>query len=350
MADHRPPKLLTRLYSVILLLGLVLGWLFPQFGQAFPTFRIHLGVFTLAVTPVFDFLFLVLFFSLLPIDLQKVRDYLVRPRYWLPNLAFLGVSFGLLPWIWFQAGKFFHLEPELLFGLVFTIIAPTILLAPIFTELLNGDKEFAFLLSAFATLISPLLIPLVAGWLLERSYHFNQLEVLIKGLILIVIPLLLKIALDSAGLNPLEGQRPAAQRWRETVRGINIVLLALLFCSIMGDNKANILNAGKADLWFLSLMAFLQDFGLYWISWAFLSRLKIDLGKAKALAVSLSLKNITLTIGMIQSISSRAVLPGAVTFVAHSALFALITLLGADSLSPRAAFYRLKQKFIKEAV
>ena len=61
MAAHRPPKLLTRLYSVILLLGLVLGWLFPQFGQAFPTFRIHLGVFTLAVTPVFDFLFLVLF-------------------------------------------------------------------------------------------------------------------------------------------------------------------------------------------------------------------------------------------------------------------------------------------------
>jgi len=347
MPDRRPPKILTRLYSAFLLLGIALGWLFPQIGRALPTFRLNLGFTVFPLTPVFDFLFIVMFLSLLQIDLKKVRDYVARPRYWLLNLGFILVSFLILPWLWFWAGKAFHLDPELLFGLVFTIIAPTILLAPVFTEFVNGDKELAFVLSAFATLISPFIIPLVSGWLLEKSYHFNQLEILLKGLALIVLPLGMKILLDAWDWNPLRRRSKSAATWTEAVRGTNILLLTLLFCSIIGDNKGWILSATRSELWFLLGMGFIQDFGLYWLGWALLSRCPLDRGKAKALTLSLSLKNITLTIGMIQSICARAVLPGAVTFIFHAAIFAYITLLGEDSLSPQAGVKRLTAKLKK---
>jgi BASS family bile acid:Na+ symporter len=295
-----------KLFGLPILLSIVAGVIFPYTAISLLPYG-------------FVFLFILMLLSGLTIDWPTVPHALRRP--W-PLVLGLFLCFIFFPLLQLLLARLLLTDSQFIGGLLFGALMPPAMVAPFFTRLLRGDEEISFLLMVAATLIAPLVAPLLlklgAGSLLPI-----EIAPMMKSMLLMVtLPLL--------GGFLIARYLPQVRKGVEPWLGVGNMAALSVLIFIMFGTAVGRLNLGyetPTEIGKLLGLAFLQDFGVL-LAARFLLPQLLEPREATAVLVTLAMKNVAIACGVLFFYDPRAALPPALVFVAHACLFSLLPAAG----------------------
>jgi BASS family bile acid:Na+ symporter len=287
-------KLEAMAFPAATLLGMVFGLAVPVFGAWTRSYIVWLLV------PL-------MVFSLVKIRPEEIRDGLRRLDLFLAGLLFL---YLIVPFVMWGAGLAAGLAPELLFGLTLASLAPTIVLAPFFADMIGGNRVLAAMLSVVSTLLSPVLVPGMLVLLVGRTVAVPVATIAINAGALVGLPVAIALVLRRA--RPSLKERPIPGE-----RYISATVFFFFMWGVIGSSLGgiSILSVGM-----LLVLALVQEyaffFGLRWALGRMAARGAMSLPNAKALALCIGVKNGAMTAGIALTFSSTvAISSGLITLI-----------------------------------
>ena len=288
-------------FSLATLVGLVLGILWPQFGD-WTEGRVVWLLIPLMV------------FSLVKIKNEEMKQGRKRLGLFLTVLVFLYVVVPLVMW---GLGLAAGLAPDFLFGLTLAALSPTIVLAPFFADMIGGNRMLAALISVVSTLLSPLLIPAMLIALIGRTVNVPVGSIMLTAGLLVGLPVL--IALPARRLWPRLKEGPYPYE-----KYVSAGIFLFFMWGVIGASLGG-LALLSPEIGLLLGLALVQRwvffFGLRWVTGRLAARGLIVLEDAKALSLCIGLKNGALTAGIALNIDS----PMASTIAISSGLYTLVS-------------------------
>jgi BASS family bile acid:Na+ symporter len=287
-------KLEAMAFPAATLLGTVFGLAVPVFGDWTRQYIVWLLV------PL-------MVFSLVKIRSEELRDGLRRLDLFVTGLVFLYV---IVPFVMWGAGLAAGLAPELLFGVTLASLAPAIVLAPFFADMIGGNRVMAAMLSVVSTVLSPIVIPAMLVMLVGRTVEVPVTMIVQTAGALVCLPVVIALALRKAW--PSLKERP--------IPGERYINSAIFFFFMWGVIASSLGGIAILSVSLLLAMAFLQEyvffFGLRWALGRMAARGAMSVPNAKALALCIGIKNGAMTAGIALTFSSTvAVSSGLITLV-----------------------------------
>lgn len=280
-------------------LGMLFGLLLPGFGPPTRQYIVWLLV------PL-------MVFSLVRIKRDELREGLRRLDLLAAGLAFLYIIVPLVIW---GAGLAAGLSPDLLFGVTLAALAPTIVLAPFFTDMIGGNRVLAAMISVVSTLLSPLLVPLILVALVGRTVEVPVGTIALNAGALVGLPVLMALVLRKA--------RPSLRD--EPIPGERIVSAVIFFFFMWGVIASSLGGINLLSIPLLVALALLQEyaffFGLRWALGRMAKRRLISSGNAKALAICIGIKNGALTAGIALTFSTTVAMSSGLITLVSAPLF-----------------------------
>jgi BASS family bile acid:Na+ symporter len=256
-----------------------------------------------------------MFFPALKLDRENLATGAVSQ--WRVLAAGFPVIFGVIPLLMYALGRLAGLDPLLLAGLVLGSATPSIVSAPYFVGLMRGHVGVAFSLMVGSTLLSPLVLPLLAFLLLGGSTRVNLVYVAEMVFLVIAVPVALAALLRRVS--------PAlSQSLLRSEHIFSASALVVLNWIIIGMNQRLIVGSLTGVLLPMFLLGMFQDLGIFLITRRVSRRLVCD-EVSKALAVCFGLKNIGLVGGVMIAVDESLALASGVVSLAHVLMFVLIS-------------------------
>lgn len=299
---HRDTIEMTRLFGLPIITAILAGILFPYTALSLMPFG-------------FVFLFVLMLLSGLSIDWHKLISTVKHPVELLSGLFFV---FILFPLIHFYLARFLITDSQLLEGILFGALMPVAIVAPFFTRQLGGDEELAFLIMVITTLAAPFIAPPLLKQM-TASILTIQATPLVKSMLWVV-------TLPLFGSFLISRYLPVCRRIvRPYLPFGNMCSLGLLIFILFGTavSRLHIGYETKAELGWLLLLGFVQDFGALFIARLLMGKLFAP-EKATAFMVCLSMKNVAIATGVLLFYDPRAAIAPAFVFIAHAFLFSFL--------------------------
>ncbi len=286
-------------FSAPIIIAMVLGWFFPY--QAY-----------LLSLDVFIPLFLLSFFSGLLVDLKKLKQLKTKVK---PIALTLIISFFLIPAVQYILARLFLSNYILIYGVLVAALSPVAIVAPMFTQWHKGDAELSLSLFFISTCLFPAVLLFALPLVNFNQWHFDLIPVIKFASIISILPLIISLfflKFFKNFSNFLKGQIP----W------VNSLLLAVIVFTLFGNiqHKVNIHYLNYSELIPLLFIMIVPDFGVYVLSQKFLNSYFTPFTK-NAISISLSMKNLALSAGILLGHAPLASLPLALGFVVHSIFF-----------------------------
>ncbi len=265
----------------------------------------------------------IFFLSSLMFATTLLSDWKVRDH-WRDFLKFefhlvLFLCFLLLPAIFWLLSTTFLAKQGLDYGIFWAALCPIAIVAPQFSKA-NADREFSFtlvigtsiLFPVFAVLMNYLFFPHFA-----RVQIFSQVR---DMLFLSTVPTLLGFSVRA--LLPWR----FLEKMRIGLPHFNMILIGLLSYLYMGAalQKLNTSNFHFAPIAFALFLAFLLDFGTYFVTPYLLKNLPISPARKESIRICLSMKNVAISGGILLFEFPISTLASSFVFLAHSVLFTLL--------------------------
>jgi len=267
--------------SIVVLLSLLVGFLFPTVGLIWGN---YLGV----------LLILLMFFSFLRINTQETKQSLrnLRPI----GFALLMVCF-FLPLFALPAKIIF--PPVIFAGIVLAFASPSAVVTAFWTRIFKGDIAFALVITVMVTLLAVVTIPVTM--LLETGTTVGMdLGALVRLLAeLVLIPVLAVFLL----------KRAVSIRWEGITKNMHAVELLIVFLLVWGSIAPGTGTVENDPVQFLSLSIFILFFIALGFSMAYLLGKKFGYGRAIATGIATCVKNAGLSLVIGLSVFKSAVLP-----------------------------------------
>jgi predicted Na+-dependent transporter len=203
---------------------------------------------------------------------------------------------------------------------VFASLTPVAIVAPFFTNVIDGDEEFSFLLLVASMILCPIITPFLLKILVGSLIPINTWPLFKNMLLLITLPLLISFLV--ATFLPRVRQKFAAHLSILNMGSLSILIFILWGTAI---GRLNLSYTTAFDVSKILLLVFIQDFGVLFVSRFILFRI-YDQRTANALVVSLSMKNVAIAAGILLFYDPKASFPAALAFIAHAFLFNFIPL------------------------
>lgn len=268
-------RLIASQLALLTLLGAVLAYFFPPVFLVFKHY--------------FLWFFAATMFALgLVLELHELVHEIRHPR-----RVFMGVmtQFSVMPLLAFAVAQYPGFSPAVALGFIIVGCAPGAMASNVIVYLAGGAVAFSIALTTVATILSPLVTPLLVKWLGGAILPVAFLPLMKTILLIVVLPLALGMALQ-----PLLG------RARETVRGLAPGVAAIAIIIICSYAVAA--NQGRiADMAFevlvgvilVNIIGYLAGWwlaGLYRFRYSHRITLMIELGMQNAgMGVALALKH-----------------------------------------------------------
>ncbi|MBU1565861.1 MAG: hypothetical protein KJ630_09565 [Proteobacteria bacterium] len=278
-------------------------------GISFPYFALSLMPFGVV------FLFMLMLWSGISIDWRRISSVMKRPLDITLGLFFLFFFFPLLQLL---LAKILITDKQLLLGLIFSSLTPAAIVAPLFSNTVDGDEELSFILLLLSMTLSPLIIPLLLKFFAQSILPIDFFPLFKIMLLLVTLPLIISylVARFMPGIKLLISSNLAL---------LNMLTLSALIFILFGTavGRLNLHYEQPTEIFYLLLLAFVQDFGVL-----FLARLLLPwfftASTANTLIVTLSMKNVAIAAGILLFYDPKASLAPALGFVAHAFLFSFI--------------------------
>ncbi|MDH3377682.1 MAG: hypothetical protein OEQ39_12090, partial [Gammaproteobacteria bacterium] len=232
---------MTNIFGIPIVIAIILGIIFPYTAISLMPYGVA-------------FLFILMMSAGITIDWRKLRYFTYRLPELLIGLVFLFAIFPIGQWL---IARWLVTDDQFLYGLVFASLCPVAIVAPYFSNLIEADDEFAFVLMIWSMILCPLIAPIMLKILLQPSVALNVLPLTKYMLLLVTTPIALSYAIDRVFprckviLRPLLGLLNM---------GSLSVLIFILFGTAVG--RLNLHYTPINDLFVLLFLMFLQDFGV----------------------------------------------------------------------------------------
>ena len=258
---------ITNNFAALTIGGVALAWLFPPAftwmtdgsirvaGQ--PLLSLALGMIMLAMG--------------LTLSFDDYRGLARMPR---ALLAGVTLQFLVMPLSGFAVAKVLGLEPGLAVGLILVACCPGGTASNIVTYIARGHVALSVAMTMASTLAAVVLTPLLTGWLAGAYVEIDRLNLLVQMVSVVLVPVVAGTLLNR--LFPR-----AAERVNAVLPLVAIVLVILIVGGIVGGSKAQIAQHAGVLL--------LATFLLHAMGFAFgyaLARL-LGLGEIEARTISI---------------------------------------------------------------
>ena len=293
---------MTKIFGLPIIIAILLGISFPYFA---------LSLIPLA----FAFLFLLMIWAGFTIEWNRIKAILRQPIIVIVGLIFLFCIFPILQWV---LARFLVRDIQFLYGLVFASLTPSAIVAPFFTQVIDGDEELSFLLMVSSMLLCPIISPLMLNLLIGELIPIQTWPLFKYMVLLITVPLMISFLISSYAPSIKRKIHPHLPL-------LNMISLSILIFVLWGNaiSRLNLSYTMPSDIAIIIILVFFQDFGILFISRLIFSRLYQG-PSARALAISLSMKNVAIAAGLLLFYDPRASFPPAMAFIAHAFLFNFI--------------------------
>jgi predicted Na+-dependent transporter len=291
---------LLRLFSLPIFAGILLGVLFPYQSLSL------IWVSSLL-------LFLLLFLNTLAVDKDKI---LALSRADLtPLLVTQGLIFVFLPLVTTALAALVVHDPDFVFGVAVSSLAPCALVNPFFARVRGAHVESTLWNVVISTLICPLAtVPMLQ--LLGLNTVFIESRFLwLYLLALTTLPVALSFAIAYA----VPSTGPRVRPWLPTV---NSFLLAALMFILVGSslNRVPLRLLLNSDFFVLLGLFLVIDFGVFALART-AARLFLSPAPAESLALSVATRNFAVSASLMLFFHPKAALPSAIGLVVHSLYF-----------------------------
>lgn len=266
-----------------------------------------------------------LFIIMFGMGLTLTKDDFIRV-YKYPKAMIIGLvnQIILLPLVGFGIASFFEVSPELAVGLMILAACPGGATSNLITHLAKGDTALSVSLTAVASLLTIITIPLIISFSLAHFMGANQEvsldipQVFLQLLVIIVIPV-------SLGMWLRAKRESFADRMERPVKIASALVLALVIAGLIMKEKENVaLYFEQAGLMTLSLNLLTMALG-------FISAKLLRLSGAQTMTISIEsgIQNGTMAIGLATiALSSTAMaIPAAIySLIMFGTGFAIIVI------------------------
>lgn len=199
-----------------------------------------------------------------------------------PKAVFIGVTaqFLVMPALAFLLSKAFALPPELATGVVLVGACPGGTASNVITYLARGNTALSVACTTVATLLAPLLTPLVF-WLFASQW----LQVDASGMFLSVLQIVLLPILAGLVIKTLLGRRIEAVA--ESMPLVSVLAIVLIVGAVVAGSKTRIIESG---LLIFAVVVLHNGLG-YLGGWLAARMFRLPFDDAKAIAVEVGMQN-----------------------------------------------------------
>jgi len=217
------------LVTITVLVGVSLGFLFPNFGMEWKPHVIYL-------------LMLLIFSSALTIEPDKV----IRSAYDVKSLAYILLTIFVLSPILALIGKLFF-SPMTFAGIVLALSAPSALSVAFYTGIFKGDTAYGLLISIITNLLAILTIPITMFLVLRTTINLDLPSVFLNLAEVILVPMVLAFLIQRT-------LRTSVMRISRFTSRTNLVLSIPI---IWGSMAAGVTYAETNPMQFLLVVVFI---------------------------------------------------------------------------------------------
>ncbi|MEQ1722245.1 MAG: hypothetical protein ABL930_03655 [Pseudobdellovibrio sp.] len=303
-----------KFWGLPIILGLVLAIVYP-----YPAFQLN--------TVIYFLLFSIMFFTSLIYDFSN-------NNFSSKNLAyiflFLFFGFLLMPAVQWFLSQFMVQDHALQQGLFYASLSPIAIVAPHLVKLKNGKDSLSYQLMWLTTFMSPLLLLLMS--LLFSPQHIDiNLYSYIKDLAFLCF---FPILLSSIFKKIIKKENVYIQNIKKYLPSLNFICIGLLSYTLMGTMlvKVGFSAISYRDLFAVLLLALIQDFGTYLFA-KFILPENSDPTLKKTLMISISIKNVALTAGLLLFYQPKMAFAAAAGLLAHALFFIYLSFNSKDEKS-----------------
>ncbi|MGE0528297.1 MAG: hypothetical protein AB7G93_16270 [Bdellovibrionales bacterium] len=304
-----------KLFSAPIVVGIALGLLFP-----------YQSLSLIWVSSIL--LFLLLFLNTLSVDSRKIFA-VSRNQAW-QSLTAQVLIFFIFPVIQTGAAAAILHDPDFVFGVAVSSLAPAALVNPFFAHVRGGDRALALLNVILSTVLSPLLtVPLLFALGLGAVF-INSRFLFVYLIGLTALPVLLSFGVTTLWPG-------AGARIQRILPAANSLILAALMFILVGSslNRVPVRLLLKGDFPNLLLLFVGIDFGIF-IAVRAAAKLFLPIPGAETLALSVATRNFAVSASLMLLFHPKAALPSAAGLIIHCLFFQWLVWRGARSRSASA--------------
>jgi len=244
-------RTITNNFALLTVAGVALAWFFP------PAFTwMTDGRISIAGQPLLSLALGVIMLAMgLTLTFDDYRKLAAAPRALVAGVA---LQFAVMPLAGFGIARALALEPGLAVGLILVACCPGGTASNIVTFLARGNVALSVVMTMASTLAAVVLTPLLTGWLAGAYVEIDRLNLLANMIAVVLVPVVAGTLLNR--LFPR-----AAERVSAGLPLVAIVLVILIVGGIVGGAKAQIAeHAGVLLLatFLLHAVGFMLGYGL----------------------------------------------------------------------------------------
>jgi predicted Na+-dependent transporter len=281
-------------------------------------FGYYLPYTALALSPyAFLILFIMMISASLDFNWTTLRKIFFNKYEIIFGLFFLFIFFPLMQW--FLAKALIN-EGSLFNGTLLASICPLAIIAPGFTKAHHGDEDLSFLLLISSMLFFPIAV-YFALHLTHQAMHLKP--IIIDMIILIFFPIFIGETLKKIDRKINNGK--FINYCKEKSAIFNMYAIAFLAFIYLGASvsKLNLNYTPWKEFLGVFIVITFQDFGVYFIC-KLITKQFFNEEKAKALTISLSMKNFAVSGAILLIYDPKASLASAIGFFIHAIFFSYL--------------------------
>lgn len=154
-------------------------------------------------------------------------------RRWPVVLGGTAVQYTTMPLIAFAVGELFQLDRDAMIGIIFVGCVPGAMASNVLTLNARGNTSYSVSLTASATILSPLVVPLTLGLAFGRQIPFDRVGTAIKLGTTVVLPVVVGHLASIA--------YPKWDRWaRPTAAAVANVTILWIIAVVVGLNRTRL--------------------------------------------------------------------------------------------------------------
>ncbi len=273
-------RIITNNFALLTVLGVGLAWFFPA-GFIWMTD----GRITLAGQPLLSLALGTIMLAMgLTLTFDDYRKLAAVPRALVAGVA---LQFAVMPLAGFAIARGLALEPGLAVGLILVACCPGGTASNIVTFLARGNVALSVAMTMASTLAAVVLTPLLTGWLAGAYVEIDRLNLLANMIAVVLVPVVAGTLLNR--LFP-----KAAERVSAVLPLVAIVLVILIVGGIVGGAKTQI--AQHAGM--LLLATFLLHACGFGLGYALARLLRLGEVEARTISIEVGMQNSGLGSGL----------------------------------------------------
>lgn len=213
--------------------------------------------------------------SLLPIE--EIRQV---ARSWPKVLGGTAAQFFTMPLLAFLAAELFHLQGPYYVGVILVGCVPGAMASNLLTMIARGNVSYSVGLTTSATLLSPLVIPLLLAFFLRRHIPVDFCEMTATLLLTVVVPVAVGFTLSRI-----------SRTWKKCAdfggESLGNIVIIWIIASVVAANRAGFDSSVLGLIAPLALM----NFGGYFGGWLGGRLIGIDSRMSRALMIEVGMQN-----------------------------------------------------------